>query len=71
MDVARRLAKEGFVAFAPDALHPSGGYPGNDDKGRALQAELSREKIEQDLIAAAGGTECRGCLISPQSWHLR
>jgi carboxymethylenebutenolidase len=53
MDVARRLAKAGFVAFAPDALHPSGGYPGNDDDGRAMQAKLDRAKIEQDFVAAA------------------
>lgn len=52
-DVARRLAKSGFVAFAPDALHPKGGYPGNDDEGRALQGSLDRVKIEQDFIAAA------------------
>jgi carboxymethylenebutenolidase len=52
-DVARRLAKEGFIAFAPDALFPVGGYPGNDDEGRALQRELDRNKIEQDFIAAA------------------
>ena len=53
-DVARRLAKQGFVAFAPDALHPLGGYPGNDDDGRAMQKSLDRNKIEQDFIAAAG-----------------
>ena len=52
-DVARRLAKAGFVAFAPDALHPVGGYPGNDDDGRAAQRQLDRSKIEQDFIAAA------------------
>lgn len=52
-DVARRLAKDGFVALAPDALHPVGGYPGNDDEGRALQRDLDRVKIEQDFIAAA------------------
>jgi carboxymethylenebutenolidase len=52
-DVARRLATEGFVAFAPDALFPLGGYPGNDDDGRAMQKSLDREKIEQDFIAAA------------------
>ena len=52
-DVARRLAKDGFIAFAPDALHPVGGYPGNDDEGRSLQRSLDREKIEQDFIAAA------------------
>lgn len=52
-DVARRAAKAGFIAFAPDALHPSGGYPGNDDEGRAMQRKLDRAKIEQDFIAAA------------------
>jgi carboxymethylenebutenolidase len=52
-DVARRLAKQGFVAFAPDALHPVGGYPGNDDEGRSKQSSLDRAKIEQDFIAAA------------------
>jgi carboxymethylenebutenolidase len=52
-DVARRLAKAGFIAFAPDALHPLGGYPGNDDEGRSMQRSLDRAKIEQDFIAAA------------------
>nr|CAA6816964.1 MAG: Dienelactone hydrolase family [uncultured Thiotrichaceae bacterium] len=52
-DVARRLAKKGFLAFAPDALHTLGGYPGNDDEGRAMQKSMDRAKIEQDFIAAA------------------
>ena len=52
-DVARRLAKAGFVAFAPDALYPLGGYPGNDDEGRSMQRTMDRAKIEQDFIAAA------------------
>ena len=52
-DVTRRLAKQGFIAFAPDALHPKGGYPGNDDEGRAIQSSLDKKKIEQDFIAAA------------------
>ena len=52
-DVARRAAKAGFVAFAPDGLHPAGGYPGNDDEGRAMQRKLDRAKLEQDFIAAA------------------
>lgn len=52
-DVARRLAKQGYIAFAPDALFPVGGYPGNDDEGRTLQKSLSPEKIEHDFIAAA------------------
>lgn len=52
-DVARRLAKAGFIAFAPDALFPLGGYPGNDDEGRAMQKSLDREKIQHDFTAAA------------------
>ncbi|MBU2881224.1 dienelactone hydrolase family protein [Psychrosphaera sp. B3R10] len=52
-DVARRLAKAGFVAFAPDALHILGGYPGNDDEGKAMQRSLDRAKIQQDFVAAA------------------
>jgi carboxymethylenebutenolidase len=52
-DVARRLAKSGFIAIAPDALHPLGGYPGNDDEGRSMQRTLDKAKIEQDFIAAA------------------
>ena len=52
-DVARRLAKAGFIAFAPDVLHTLGGYPGNDDEGRAMQRSMDRAKIEQDFLAAA------------------
>ena len=52
-DVARRLAKAGFLAFAPDALYPLGGYPGNDDEGRAMQKSLDRAKIQHDFVAAA------------------
>lgn len=52
-DVARRLATKGFIAFAPDALHPLGGYPGNDDDGRNMQKEMDKRKLEEDFIAAA------------------
>ena len=52
-DVARRLAKAGFIAFAPDALWPLGGYPGNDDDGRAMQSSLEPAKIIADFKAAA------------------
>ena len=52
-DVARRLAMLGFIAFAPDALYPLGGYPGNDDEGRAMQGSLDKAKLEEDFIAAA------------------
>ncbi len=53
MDVARRLAKQGVIAFAPDALFPIGGYPGNDDEGRAMQKSMDNTKLEEDFIAAA------------------
>lgn len=52
-DVARRLAVEGFLALAPDALSPLGGYPGNDDEGRTMQAQRSSEEMTEDFIAAA------------------
>lgn len=52
-DVARRLAKAGYIAFAPDALYSLGGYPGNDDQGREMQSSLDKAKIEEDFIAAA------------------
>ena len=52
-DVARRLAKAGFLAFAPDALYPVGGYPGNDDEGRALQRDLDKGKVQNDFVAGA------------------
>jgi len=52
-DVARRLALEGFVAFAPDALTPLGGYPGDEDKAREMFTKLDRPKMEQDFIAGA------------------
>ncbi|MFT5718683.1 MAG: carboxymethylenebutenolidase [Oleiphilaceae bacterium] len=52
-DVARRLAKAGFIAFAPDALFSLGSYPGNDDEGKAMQSKMDRSKIEQDFVAAA------------------
>ncbi len=52
-DVARRLAKAGFLAFAPDGLHPLGGYPGNDDEGRTMQRSMDRDKLVNDLFAAA------------------
>jgi carboxymethylenebutenolidase len=52
-DVTRRLALEGFVAFAPDALTPLGGYPGDEDRARALFAQLDQSKTRQDFLAAA------------------
>jgi carboxymethylenebutenolidase len=52
-DIARRLALDGFIAFAPDALFPLGGYPGDEDRARTLFAELDQTKIREDFVAAA------------------
>jgi carboxymethylenebutenolidase len=52
-DVARRLGAAGFLALAPDALTPLGGYPGDDDRGRELQARRDPEQMIQDFIAGA------------------
>src|SRR5882724_5603688 len=52
-DVTRRAATEGFLAFAPDGLSPVGGYPGNDDDGRALQASLDQAKLRTDMVNGA------------------
>ena len=52
-DVARRLAVANFLAFAPDALTPLGGYPGDDEKGGQLFAQLDPQKRTEDLVAAA------------------
>ncbi len=51
-DVGRRAALEGFISLAPDALTPLGGYPGNDDDGRTLQAKRSQSEMLEDFIAA-------------------
>jgi carboxymethylenebutenolidase len=51
-DVGRRTAKEGFISLAPDALSPLGGYPGNDDDGRAMQKQRDRNEMLEDFIAA-------------------
>jgi carboxymethylenebutenolidase len=51
-DIARRLALDGFIAFAPDALFPLGGYPGDEDKARELFAKLDQDKTHQDFLAA-------------------
>ena len=51
-DTARLAALEGFITLAPDALTPLGGYPGNDDDGRALQKQRDRMEMLEDFIAA-------------------
>lgn len=58
-DVARRLALLNYVAFAPDALTPVGGYPGDEDKARALFAKLDAAKRTEDLMAAVGYLKSR------------
>jgi carboxymethylenebutenolidase len=52
-DVARRAAVDGFLALAPDGLFPAGGYPGNDDDGRTLQAGLDQGKLRTDMLNGA------------------
>ena len=63
-DVARRLGAAGYLALAPDGLSPKGGYPGTDDEGRRLQAELDRDKLVEDFAAAVehlqGHSDCTG-----------
>lgn len=51
-DVVRRLAKAGYLALGPDGLSSAGGYPGNDDKGRELQAKLNPAKLLEDFFAS-------------------
>jgi carboxymethylenebutenolidase len=58
-DIARRLALENFVAFAPDALFPLGGYPGDEDKARELFRNLEQDKTREDFVAAFGWVKTR------------
>jgi carboxymethylenebutenolidase len=51
-DITRRIALDGFVAFAPDALFPSGGYPGDEDKARELFGKLDQAKTKEDFLTA-------------------
>ena len=53
-DVARRVALEKFIAFAPDALFPLGGYPGDEDKARVLFPKLDQAKTREDFLASVG-----------------
>ena len=59
-DVARRAAAAGFLALAPDGLSPAGGYPGNDDDGRAMQRSLDRDKLRQDIVNSARWLKAHG-----------
>jgi carboxymethylenebutenolidase len=58
-DIARRLAVDGYLALAPDALTPLGAYPGDEDKARALFAQLDQTRTRQDFLAAAGVLKAR------------
>ena len=63
-DIARRLALDNFMAFAPDALTPLGGYPGDEDKARELFQKLDQTKTREDFVTAAnvlrGRADCTG-----------
>ena len=52
-DIARRIALDNYIAFAPDALFPLGGYPGDEDKARELFGKLDQTKTRADMVAAA------------------
>jgi carboxymethylenebutenolidase len=58
-DIARRLALDNFMAFAPDALFPLGGYPGSEEKARELFPKLDQTKIREDFVAATGYLKTR------------
>ncbi len=58
-DITRRLALDNFVAFAPDALTPLGGYPGDEDKAREQFAKLDQKKTAEDFVAAAAFLKAR------------
>ncbi|TFZ07614.1 dienelactone hydrolase family protein [Ramlibacter humi] len=58
-DIARRLALDGFMAFAPDALFPLGGYPGDEDKAREKFGTLDQAKTREDFLAAAAWLRAR------------
>ncbi len=58
-DIARRLAVDNFLAFAPDALFPLGGYPGTEDKARELFGKLDQTKIREDFVTAVGWLKAR------------
>jgi carboxymethylenebutenolidase len=58
-DIARRIAVEGFMTFAPDALAPLGGYPGDEDRARELFGKLDPAKVREDFVAAAEFLEKR------------
>jgi carboxymethylenebutenolidase len=58
-DIARRLSLDNFITFAPDALFPLGGYPGDEDQARQLFPKLDQAKTREDFVAAAGWLKAR------------
>ncbi|MDQ3439191.1 MAG: dienelactone hydrolase family protein, partial [Planctomycetota bacterium] len=58
-DIARRLAVDNFVAFAPDALFPLGGYPGDEDKAREQFGKLDQTKIREDFVTTVSWLKAR------------
>jgi carboxymethylenebutenolidase len=58
-DIARRLALDNFVTFAPDALFPLGGYPGTEDAARELFGKLDQAKTREDMVAGANTLKTR------------
>jgi carboxymethylenebutenolidase len=58
-DIARRIAVDNYIAFAPDALAPLGGYPGDEDKARELFTKLDQAKTREDFVAAANWLKAR------------
>jgi carboxymethylenebutenolidase len=58
-DITRRLALDGYMAFAPDALTPLGGYPGDEDKAREAFAKLDQAKTREDFVAATAWLKAR------------
>ena len=66
-DIARRVALDDFVAFAPDALFPLGGYPGNEDKARELFQKLDQTKTREDFVAAFEWLKARPEASGPTS----
>ncbi len=67
-DIARRVALDGFMAFAPDALTPLGGYPGDEDKARAAFATLDQAKTREDFLAAIAWLRARPAAPSHTGW---
>jgi carboxymethylenebutenolidase len=58
-DIARRIALDGYMAFAPDALFPLGGYPGTEEKAREIFPKLDQTKTREDFVTAAGVMKAR------------